>query len=140
MVHSLYKTTNRSNKKIYIGIHQETMWPDIDDYLGSGTVLRRAVEKYGEEMFEREILCISDNREYIADLERKMVNEDFVLQESNYNLAIGGKGGMVAGQQLLAYKEFLRLEKLQNFKDSMERHKEKWLADAKWLKENNYGI
>ena len=50
----VYKTTNLVNGKIYIGQHQTY---DLNDgYLGSGILLRRAIEKYGEENFKREIL------------------------------------------------------------------------------------
>lgn len=52
----IYKTTCKINSKIYVGQHKTEILED--GYLGSGKLIRRAVEKYGKENFEREILEI----------------------------------------------------------------------------------
>lgn len=55
----VYKTTNIINGKYYIGVHKTY---DIEDgYLGSGTILKKAIEKYGKENFSREILSYHDS-------------------------------------------------------------------------------
>lgn len=53
MIGFIYKTTCLVNGKIYIGQHEGNIG---DDYIGSGTIFKRAVIKYGKENFKREIL------------------------------------------------------------------------------------
>lgn len=87
----IYKTTNLVNNKTYIGKH---ITQNLDDgYLGSGKLLKRAIDKYGVENFQKEILHVFDNEADMNDKERELVTEEFVLQETNYNLCVGGKGG-----------------------------------------------
>lgn len=92
MNYIVYKTTNHLNNKIYIGIHkQETL--EFDGYYGSGILLNRAIEKYGEEHFEREILFCFNNLEDARCKERELVTEDFCKSRDNYNISVGGTGG-----------------------------------------------
>ena len=87
----VYKTTNLVNGKIYIGKHETD---NLDDgYLGSGKLLRRAIEKYGEENFKREILFECSTREEMNAKEAELVNEEFLKRDDVYNLKQGGEGG-----------------------------------------------
>lgn len=83
----VYKTTNRLNGKFYIGVHKSD---DIgrDKYMGSGIALKKAIEKYGEVNFEREILFETKHKEKAYELEFKLVEID----EHTYNLNTGGNG------------------------------------------------
>lgn len=89
----IYKTTNLINGKIYIGQHKAKIFePNV--YLGSGTLFKRALNKYGEENFNCELLEKCDNQ---IELDEK---EIFYIQNYNstdksigYNLTSGGKGG-----------------------------------------------
>ena len=84
----VYKTTCLVNGKIYIGQHQTY---DIDDgYLGSGILIRRAIEKYGEENFTREILFDCSSYEEMNAKEVELVTEEFVKRNDTYNLIVGG--------------------------------------------------
>lgn len=86
----VYKTTNLINGKFYIGVHATNK---LDDgYLGSGKVLNQAIQKYGRDKFKREILFEFDNIEDAYNKESEIVTEDFCLDESNYNISLGGFG------------------------------------------------
>ncbi len=87
----VYKTTCLMNGKIYIGKHETD---NLDDgYLGSGKLLIRAIEKYGEENFKREILFECSSREEMNVKEAELVNEEFLKRDDVYNLKQGGEGG-----------------------------------------------
>ena len=87
---TVYKTTNLVNGKIYIGKHI-TEDPN-DRYLGSGHLFYEAVRKYGVKNFKKEVLFIFDNEKEMLDKERELVNEEFIKDDSNYNLIVGGTG------------------------------------------------
>lgn len=89
--HIVYKTTNIANKKIYIGVHSTTNL--LDDYIGSGKILKKAIKKYGKEYFKREILFQFSTLEECYQKEAELINEDFVTDENTYNICVGGKGG-----------------------------------------------
>lgn len=89
--YTIYQVTNLINDKIYIGKHQTK---DLNDgYMGSGKLIRQAIDKYGVENFSKEILFVFDHEDEMNTKEAELVTEDFVSQETNYNLCAGGKGG-----------------------------------------------
>ena len=91
MFYTVYKTTNKTNGKFYIGTHKTS---NLDDkYLGSGKLLRRAIEKYGVDNFEREILHVFDTPAEMFAKEAEIVTADFLAEENCYNLKLGGEGG-----------------------------------------------
>jgi hypothetical protein len=81
----VYKTSNTLNDRYYIGVHSR----NDDLYLGSGTAIKLAVEKYGKENFTRETL-FEGTEEECLELEEFIVDEEFILNENNYNLTVGG--------------------------------------------------
>lgn len=91
MFYTIYKITNKINGKIYIGKHQTKVLND--GYMGSGKHLKRAIEKYGVENFEKEIIFQFDNEADMNAKEAELVTEEFVKKDTNYNLCLGGKGG-----------------------------------------------
>lgn len=89
--HLVYKITNTTNGKIYIGAHQTD---DIDDgYFGSGKALKSAIRKYGKEVFFKEILHDLPTKDAMYMMERELVTQDFINRQDTYNMKIGGEGG-----------------------------------------------
>jgi group I intron endonuclease len=87
----VYKTTNKINGKYYIGVHKTSN--PLDDYLGSGRILKRAVEKHGVENFTKEILATFDSPEEAFRLEAELVTFELVHTKECYNAKEGGIGG-----------------------------------------------
>lgn len=93
MFYTIYQTTNTVNSKKYIGKHAT---PDpYDEYLGSGVVLTKAIEKYGRDKFTKEVLFIFNTEEEMNAKERELITSDIVLSEEYYNIALGGDGGAI---------------------------------------------
>jgi hypothetical protein len=75
------------NNKFYIGMHKTS---NIEDgYMGSGILITRAIQKYGLNNFEKQILHIFDNEKDMIEKEKELV----VISEETYNLKEGGRGG-----------------------------------------------
>ena len=84
----IYITTNLINGKQYIGQHYGEL---EDGYIGSGSTLKKAIEKYGKENFYKEILEICDDYDSMNFAERKWIEKyDAVKNEKFYNIAEGG--------------------------------------------------
>lgn len=88
----VYKTTNTINGKYYIGFHSTLNMSD--GYLGSGTVLMRAIRKYGKEHFHREVLHVFDTELAAKTKEYELTTESVLKDPQCYNLTQGGRGGM----------------------------------------------
>lgn len=83
----IYKTTCLINGKYYIGQHKGY---EDDDYLGSGIKLKRAIKKYGEKNFKREILAYANDRIELDLLEAKFVGVKEVNDTKCFNNVPGG--------------------------------------------------
>lgn len=87
----IYITINLKNNKIYIGLTT----CNNNSYIGSGSVLKKAIKKYGKSNFKTEILI--DN---VESVEKLKVLEDFYINLYNsrnpkigYNVRPGGLNG-----------------------------------------------
>lgn len=89
----LYATINTTNDKFYIGVHAG----DDAAYLGSGSVLRAAVKKYGAGEFVRLTIDEFDTIEEALAAEADLVTAAFIADNCNrcYNLKPGGRGGWI---------------------------------------------
>lgn len=87
----VYMTTNLINGKKYIG--QKKYGRNCDSYLGSGRVLKQAIEKYGKENFKREILEECDTKVELDKAEKNWISfYNASNDEMFYNIALGGDG------------------------------------------------
>lgn len=85
----IYKTTNLINGKFYVG-------QDYNNdllYLGSGTILIRAIKKYGRKNFKKEILETCETSQELNEREVYWIAKlDARNSSIGYNLAVGGEG------------------------------------------------
>lgn len=99
----LYLTVNLKNNKIYIGIHKTSNPNGFDGYIGCGVFVNRpstykksktpfqfAVNKYGVKNFKRITLGIYDTLEEAKEIERYIVDDNFLKREDVYNATVGG--------------------------------------------------
>lgn len=98
MFHTLYCTTNNLNGKIYVGVHSTNN--PLDSYLGTGTALLQAIEKYGRENFTKRILAIFPTKELAFQAEKQIVDEAFISRRDTYNARVGGDGGFSVNDEV----------------------------------------
>lgn len=83
----VYKTTNLINGKIYVGQKKGKLKLS---YYGSGTLLKRAVAKYGRDKFSCELVCYAYSYDELNSLEAYWISTLDAIN-SGYNLEEGGK-------------------------------------------------
>lgn len=87
MHYTVYQITNQVNGKIYIGCHKTD---DLNDsYMGSGTLIKRAIAKYGIDNFTKVTLAVFDSQEQMFEEEKMMISK----MNPDYNIHPGGNGG-----------------------------------------------
>lgn len=115
MRYIVYKITNLINGKIYVGYHQTA---NLDDgYMGSGKLIKRAIEKYGIENFKKEILKEFDTRQDAENYEASIVDKDFTLRKDTYNICLGGNVRIMCGENNPFYGKKHTEETKQKFKN-----------------------
>lgn len=82
----VYLTTNKINGKTYVGQHKYMKL--YDGYIGSGTLLKRAIKKYGKENFEIEYLETDLTEDEVDWYEQWYIT----VLNPDYNLQMGGQG------------------------------------------------
>ena len=86
----IYKITNLVNNKWYIGKHNGK----DPSYMGSGKLLKRAIQKHGIEKFKKEILEECKNLQQLNEREKHWISQTNATTDPlSYNLADGGEGG-----------------------------------------------
>jgi hypothetical protein len=86
---TVYKITNLINKKYYIGVHKITS--ENNNYMGSGPLIKKAINKYGLQNFKKEILFTYETEKLAYDKEAELL-KDVWNNDDCYNLNEGGKG------------------------------------------------
>ena len=69
----IYKTTNLINSRSYVG--QKKAQSFCSTYYGSGTLLETALQKYGKDNFQIEILCWANTKEELDCLEIEYIKK-----------------------------------------------------------------
>ena len=90
----VYETTNKLNGMKYIGKCIYGRQNDWEKYLGSGTYLKRAINKYGKENFVKVILEEAYSDEELNKLEEDYIERfDAVNSTQYYNIKMTSIGG-----------------------------------------------
>lgn len=111
----VYLTENLVNGKKYIGQH---IGQENDSYLGSGSLLKRAINKHGSQNFKRVILEELETKEELDVAEQKWISRfDAVNDPWFYNLTQGGTGGNTL-KNLPSEQLHERLDKIKETLDS----------------------
>lgn len=90
----IYKTTNLINNKIYVGQHKSEIF-EPKKYIGSGTLLIKAIKKYDFKNFKCELLEECSSSEQLDEREIYWIAK----LHPDYNLEEGGTGGSRKGRK-----------------------------------------
>lgn len=94
----IYITTNKLNGKRYIGQKTSPVFLG-NKYLGSGEALQLAINKYGKQSFEVELIEECNSRHELNIREAYYISYyNAVKSPDFYNLKEGGHGGSIKGQ------------------------------------------
>lgn len=88
MYHTVYLITNHVNGKIYVGVH--STFNLEDGYMGSSKLVDKAIIKYGQSNFTKQILHFAYDRDHAYDIEAQIVDSYFVHRKDTYNMHVGG--------------------------------------------------
>lgn len=110
MFYTVYRTINAVNNKEYVGFHKIPSLDYIlfeksaegsifkDGYLGSGKLLKKALEKYGPLAMYQELLLVTECKEEAQSFEREIVNVEYVHRDDTYNVSLGGNVCILVGK------------------------------------------
>jgi hypothetical protein len=101
----VYKTVNKQNGRFYIGSHYAEN-AKSDSYLGSGMLIKKAIEKYGKESFERHIIAETNTVEELLRLEKYYIDSN-INNALCYNLSPLSTGGDLGE---FKYKPMLQID------------------------------
>ena len=88
-MYSIYKTVNNITGKFYVG----KQYKNHDYYLGSGKLLRKAIDKHGRENFTKVILEDKLTSKQASEREQYWIDKTGALGNQGYNMNEGGTGG-----------------------------------------------
>lgn len=95
----IYKATNKINGKSYIGQtidydrRKEQHLHRRDGYCDPNSIFHKAIDKYGEDNFEWEILGTVPGKEFANAFERSCIMQYNTYKPNGYNMTKGGDGG-----------------------------------------------
>jgi len=123
----VYLTTNMVNGKKYIG--QTIFKYNWKEYLGSGTLIIKAIKKYGKTNFVKEIIAIAYSKEELNMLEIEFIKHHNAVSDNNYyNISYGGGSPVGVYPSEESKKKMSESGKIRIFTD---KHKERMSISAK---------
>ena len=93
IIYYVYKTTCLVTGKAYVGKHKCFTIGVDERYLGSGKILKRAIDKYGKDNFIQEILEFTSSEEENRKREIFWIKKLNTMVPNGYNISPGGLGG-----------------------------------------------
>lgn len=94
----LYVSRNRTNNVAYVGQSGRLDPQSVQSYLGSGDLMRRAIEVYGADSFSKEVLGYFNDQNELDHAEILKIAE---LRDAGTALYNGGVGGPRAEAQFI---------------------------------------
>jgi len=120
-----YLTTNKINRKRYVGAHDGSF---SDGYLGSGNFIKAAIKKYGRENFQRDILNVVTTRKEAFHNEKFLIEMYKTLTPKGYNISLTGGTSFEEGR--VSWNKGLTNETDERVKRGSEKKKGKpsWIS------------
>lgn len=92
----VYKITNTQNSKCYVGITSRGISCRFKEHIEAATMgknfkLSKAIRKYGQDVFEIELLEECDTKEHAAQQEQHWIST-LDSYSNGYNMTFGGEG------------------------------------------------
>lgn len=140
----VYCITNTVNGKNYIGKRKLSLDKFWRQYLGSGTLIKNAVNKYGKETFIKSFLGYAFSEKDLEELEWYWIQEFKRIGKAEYNLFNGkGAGGDTFSKMKEKNLEEVRQKISEGLKNSkkknsaIEKRKKYFLLTREKIKEDN---
>jgi group I intron endonuclease len=95
----VYKVTNKSNGKVYIGQTVRTLevrWKEHTKNNSHCSALHSAISKYGEEVFEIEVIDFAQSIDELNEKEKHWISHYNSIAPNGYNLDSGGRNKVVS--------------------------------------------
>ena len=73
--HYVYLITNKVNGMKYIGKRSCSCPIEQDRYMGSGTLISKAIKKYGRDNFSKTVLFVGETEEEAYQYERELIEK-----------------------------------------------------------------
>ena len=129
----VYKTTNLINLKIYIGSDTKNNGNGDPEYLGSGLLLKKSIEKYGKENFRKEVIDKCYTMEELKTSETKNIKlHDSNNRKIGYNISSGYWGGdtLTNHPDIAKIREKISVKTLENSYKISKSKKELYLNES----------
>lgn len=129
MRYYVYRITNLTNNKYYIGKHSTSKCEEEDYYMGSSQSLNNDIQMNGIQNFQKEIIYEASSEEDALKYEAKIVTKEMIQDPKCYNKVVGGRGSW----RNPTTENYSKEHEINNFNTSMF---DKDLIRPKYTKQN----